>query len=244
MTDVGDTRPTYIYTLSDPRTGEVRYVGKSVDPTKRLEKHISDAKQKLKNSYVQNWIRSLVNIGIIPVQEVIEKCGEDWVERETFWIAHYRALPNAQMTNVTDGGEGTCGHIHSEETRAKMSAAHKGKNNHNYGKKLSTETRAKISAAHKGKKFSDETLAKISSANKGKKRSDETRAKISAVQKGKKLSAKTRAKLSAAHKNPSAETRAKLSAAQKGHSVSAKTRAKISAARKAYWAKKRAEATA
>jgi hypothetical protein len=39
----------------------------------------------------------------------------------------------------------------SEETRKKMSDANKGENNHNYGKHLSEETKRKLSDAHKGK---------------------------------------------------------------------------------------------
>ena len=56
--------------------------------------------------------------------------------------------------------------------------------------KKSEETKAKMSAAHKGKKFSDEHKAKIGAASKGrktmlgKKRSEETKAKISAAHKG------------------------------------------------------------
>lgn len=43
------------------------------------------------------------------------------------------------------------------------------------------ETRAKMSAGHKGKKHSAETLAKIGAGNKGKTISAEQRAKISAA---------------------------------------------------------------
>lgn len=75
------------------------------------------------------------------------------------------------------------GKMHSEETRNRMSAAHK-------GKKLSEEHCAKISAANKGKenpmygkKHSEETRTKISAANKGKMRSEETRARMSATRK-------------------------------------------------------------
>ena len=59
----------------------------------------------------------------------------------------------------------------SDEARAKMSAARKGKT-------LSAETRAKLSAINTGKKLPPETLAKMSAANKGKMLSAEHRAKI------------------------------------------------------------------
>ena len=83
----------------------------------------------------------------------------------------------------------------SDETKAKMSAAHKGKTGYWKGKTgywkgknrkpLSDETKEKISAAKKGKKFSDEAKAKMSAAKKGKtgywkgkKRSDEHKEKL------------------------------------------------------------------
>lgn len=41
MTEVYPT--TFIYGLTCPRTGNVRYVGKSSDPKKRLRRHLQDA---------------------------------------------------------------------------------------------------------------------------------------------------------------------------------------------------------
>lgn len=61
---------------------------------------------------------------------------------------------------------------HSEETRKKMSKAHKGKH-------FSEETRNRLSDAHKGKHLSEETKMKISEARNGMKFSEETKRKIS-----------------------------------------------------------------
>ena len=99
------------------------------------------------------------------------------------------------------------------------------------GRAVSAETKAKLSAANKGKLMSDEAKAKMSKAKKGM--SDETRAKMSAAAKGKKLSPETRAKQSAANKGRrsptegkprSDETRAKQSAALKGKTLSPETK--------------------
>ncbi len=60
------------------------------------------------------------------------------------------------------------GKRHTPETRAKMSAAKKGKPGNWLGKSHTPETRAKISAAKKGKKgtpHTPETRAKISAAH-------------------------------------------------------------------------------
>jgi len=111
------------------------------------------------------------------------------------------------------------GHPHTLESKAKISAARKGKK---YSP-LSAEHRANISAANKGRRCSEKTKIKIGNANRGKKYgplSDEHKAKISARFKGKKLSKEHRAKLSAArigmsYGPHSAETRAKMSASHK-----------------------------
>lgn len=91
----------------------------------------------------------------------------------------------------------------SEETRKKLSDAHRGKyageNNPMYGKKhsdetrrkmsdakknMSEETRKKISIGHKGKHLSEEHKKKLSEAKKGKPKSEEHRKKIGAAKKG------------------------------------------------------------
>jgi group I intron endonuclease len=126
------------------------------------------------------------------------------------------------------------GRHHSEETRAKLSAAQTGKPSGWKGRSPDAATRAKIADAARGNKnsvgriASAETRAKIGAAGKGRKASPETRARMSAASKGvpkKPLSPEHRAKLSAALKGRkptftgrqhSAESRAKMSAALKG----------------------------
>jgi group I intron endonuclease len=89
------------------------------------------------------------------------------------------------------------GRKHTDETRAKMSAAQKGHPSNLRGRAVAEETRQKISAANKGRV----------PWTKGKKHSEETRAKMSAWQIGRQLSVETRQKMSAARrelsKNPS-----------------------------------------
>lgn len=66
------------------------------------------------------------------------------VERIAFW-----KNAGADLTNMTDGGEGATGHITTEETRIKIGAAAKG-NRHAAGKKLSAESRKKLSKSLTG----------------------------------------------------------------------------------------------
>lgn len=60
------------------------------------------------------------------------------------------------------------GHHHSEETKRKLSEAHKGKEGYWKGKHLSEESKEKNRIAHLGKKFSDETKSKMSESHKGR----------------------------------------------------------------------------
>jgi group I intron endonuclease len=124
----------YIYSLSDPRTNEVRYIGKSVNPKRRLNEHL----KKFTGSHKSNWIKSLLNIGLMPIIEIVEICNDsNWCEREKYWISQF-----GNLTNGTEGGED--GRMLSS-VRKRMSIINSGVNNPNYGKKASEETRKKIS---------------------------------------------------------------------------------------------------
>ena len=153
------------------------------------------------------------------------------------------------LHNRTDGGEGASGAIRSEETRKKLSEAHKNPSKETRrkigeaqkGKIISEETRIKMSESHKGenhyfygKTHSDETKRKLSEANKGKTLSEETRIKMSEAHKGHIVSEETRRKIGEAKKGKihSEEHRRKNSEAQKGKTRSEETRIKMSEAKK------------
>ena len=99
------------------------------------------------------------------------------------------------------------GRILSEEHRAKLSAAKRGKKGPWYGKHFSAEHRAKLSAAMRGKHCTEEAKALISAAMcgennpmYGKNFSEEHRAKMSAAHRGKTFSEEVKAKMSVAHR--------------------------------------------
>ena len=142
---------TFIYTLSDPRTGVVRYVGKSDNPKKRLGSHLRESRVE-KSCHRHDWINSLQSADLSPILSIIEECPrEAWAEREIHWIAFYRATGN-DLTNNAAGGVGTNGCVPSEESRKKMSAAQTGKTD-------SPETRKRKSAALKGRLPHPDTYA-------------------------------------------------------------------------------------
>jgi hypothetical protein len=92
-----------IYTLSDPRNGEIRYVGKAVSAVARLKTHIRDARRR--DTPLYRWINKLARDGVIPSVSVIDTCSpDDWREREISAIADERGR-NPRLLNVADGGD-------------------------------------------------------------------------------------------------------------------------------------------
>jgi hypothetical protein len=230
-----NTRSTAIYWLVDVRpetlavhsSGKPFYCGKTVESvTKRIGGHRTAARQfpgrpiSVRLNACERHVRIDVVESVPP--------GSNWRERERFWIATLRFF-HPDCVNVSSGGDGVPGLIHSKEARARMSAWQTGLKRG----PLSDETRAKIGAANKGRPVSDDTRSKRSFL--AKNRTAEHRAKISAANTGRKLSAEHRAKLSAVRKGKprSPEWRAKISAAHIGKTHSAESRQKMSLAAKA-----------
>jgi hypothetical protein len=118
------------------------------------------------------------------------------VERISFW------KDKVDLSNKTNGGDGVSGLIMSDEAKQKMSAKAKGRPGVKsmLGRKHSDETRKKMSFAHKGKKKSLEHSVKVGLAHKGRKLSDDHKAKMSKAKQGISLSEAHRAKLSEAAK--------------------------------------------
>lgn len=114
-----------IYTLADPRTGEIRYVGKTDrDPAVRVAQHVNDAKNK--RTHRGNWVRSLLNAGVRPVFEAVEEVPKkEWEFWEQHWIQQFKGW-GFDLVNTHKGGTG--GTIaHSEETKRRIGDANRGK---------------------------------------------------------------------------------------------------------------------
>jgi group I intron endonuclease len=204
MRKVQPDRVIFIYLLRQPGDLAIRYIGKSAKPKKRLWEHITEARSGEK-CHRSNWLRKLLAAGERPILEIIEQATvETWTEREQYWIAFYRA-EGCRLVNATDGGEGTLGLVPSEEHRARISEANRGRSH-------SPETRAKMGAAHKGKIVSAETRAKISEETKSRvarpkavpptkiyQRSAEWRAKIGESNRRRKLSDESKRRISEAN---------------------------------------------
>lgn len=121
----------YIYTLKNPNTNAIRYVGQTNDVKRRFNKHITNSRAKRDTRHISHWIRSL---DALPIMDIIEVCDYSIRnDREQYWIDYYKSL-GCELCNASNGGSGAgignkncIGRVMSEETRTKISMANKGK---------------------------------------------------------------------------------------------------------------------
>ena len=117
----------YIYTMSDPVSGLVRYVGKTKNPKQRFRKHLTSKKLNTKSC---RWIKGLKAKGLKPVFEIVDTCTEsDWQQKERQYILVFKSI-GAGLLNQLPGGEGGAtmlGKKLTEEQKAKISKSKLGK---------------------------------------------------------------------------------------------------------------------
>ena len=204
---------TYLYALIDPRTVEIRYIGKTTNPKARYKGHLYDQSKTHRGA----WLRVLRRLGLKPVMNILEPIGssKEAAVREQELIRDYRD-EEYNLVTATAGGEGMPGFHHTAKTKQKMREAA-------LGRERSTETRRKIGAASRGRECSVKTRQKLSEAMSGRQRTAEHCANIRKAKLGKKRGP------------PSKEWRAKISAALTGRTrkpLTTEHRRKISEARR------------
>ena len=95
---------TYIYSLSDPITHEIRYIGKTNNIVKRLYGHLTKS-NLVKYTHKNNWIKQLLLYGSKPIIEIIDKVpNSEWIFWEIYWISQFKVW-GFNLTNLTDGGD-------------------------------------------------------------------------------------------------------------------------------------------
>lgn len=150
---MSNEKTAYIYILRCPNSGDIRYVGKTVNPKSRYAGHLS----YVGKTYVSRWIMKLRSNSQKPIMEIIEECDKsNWESREQHWIAYYRNLA-CDLTNLNGGGGGQFNA--SQETRQRIAQSLLG-----VPKKI--EAREKQSQSTLGVKKSDAHRKSISEARK------------------------------------------------------------------------------
>lgn len=167
-------KEVYIYGLVDDLTGQIRYVGKTMNVNRRLRRHVNEC--FIHDSYKDRWVRNVINHGGTISIFIIDVVDENtWVYWEQHYISYFKFI-GAKLTNGTNGGDEpptTKGRKHTLESRIKMSEAKKGKPIPwlNKGNERSQQHRDNLSKSLKGR----------TSPNKNKKYSEEHKQKLSNV---------------------------------------------------------------
>jgi len=172
---INSTRDFYVYVHRRATDGSVFYVGKGTADRAWV-------KSSRKNSH---WHRIVAKYG--RTVEIVQYGMQEWwaLEFECELIASYG---RNKLANFTDGGEGSSGSSHSDETKYKLSIL---------AKNRSIEYRSKISKALTGKKASDITRKKLSDAHIGMKRTKESILKSTLFHTGSKRSQLTKDRIKA-----------------------------------------------
>lgn len=84
-----------IYGLIDPRGNRIKYIGQTIDIERRYKQHCSPKKKTKKDE----WIRELLNDGLIPALVHLETVSSiDASNRESWWIQMLEV--NSDLTNM------------------------------------------------------------------------------------------------------------------------------------------------
>jgi len=179
----------YVYRHIRLDTNKVFYIG--IGSTRNYKR----AKEKTnRNIY---WKR-IVNKTDYKIEILFDELTPEQAKlKEIEFISIYgrRNIKQGTLVNLTDGGDGGCGVIISEQTRDKLREISKTKKA-NLGKKLSKEWKENIRLSVLGRKFSKEHKSKIGEANKNRIHLQSTKEKHRQNNLGKIVSIETKLKMS------------------------------------------------
>ncbi len=195
-------KTTFIYVLLDPRSGLIRYVGKSDNPKWRFTKHLKD----LRSTYRTRWVQSLLARGLKPILEVIDEVPlAEWQFWEREYIRVFR-LVGMRLANTTEGGDGMFNPTPEVREKLRRSRAMQKM------PPISPERRAAVSARFRGKPLSKEHREKLRDNSLKRTNLTERMDKIRALRK---------------YVPYSAERKRSISERLMGHNTSEATRSKI-----------------
>lgn len=188
----------YLYRHIRLDTNEVFYIG--------ISKSVKNYKRAYSKSQRSDFWKNIINQTDYKVEILLESDDYEFIkQKEIEFIALYgrRDKGLGTLCNLTDGGEGSCGILISEEQRKKISDRMKGENNPFYGKTHSPENIELIRESKTGTRHSEGQKELWSKNRSGKNHpqfgiplTQERRDNISLSKIGIKLSEETRSRMS------------------------------------------------
>lgn len=95
----------FIYTLSDPISKEIKYIGKTKNLKDRLQRHMSPCNLKQTWQSKTKWLKYLKNNGLKPIMEVLDQGDENNIDQlEIYWISQFKSW-GFKLKNETIGGQ-------------------------------------------------------------------------------------------------------------------------------------------
>ena len=152
----------FIYKEPTMKNNKVVYIHRKLSDSTIFYVGIGSEDRPYRKSGRSSLWNSTVNKNGYYVEVILE--GLEWKEAceiETYLIKQFgrKDLRTGYLVNLTEGGDGTVGGKHSEESKKKMSEANKG-NTYALGNKHSEETRSKMSE-DKSKKVIDTVTGEV-----------------------------------------------------------------------------------
>lgn len=94
----------FIYTLSDPISKEIKYIGKTKNLKDRLQRHMTPCNLKQTWQSKTKWLKYLKNNGLKPIMEVLDQGDENNIDQlEVYWISQFKEW-GFKLKNETIGG--------------------------------------------------------------------------------------------------------------------------------------------
>jgi hypothetical protein len=116
----------YIYTLTDPRDGIVKYIGQTKNPKDRLQHHLSPSNLTETWKPKEKWLKNLKNEELKPIMEILDIGDENNIDMlEIYWISQFKTW-GFKLKNISEGGN-TPIHKGAKQTKEHIENARKAK---------------------------------------------------------------------------------------------------------------------
>jgi hypothetical protein len=158
----------YVYCHRNPTTNEIFYIGKGSGP----RAYVTQSRGQYWKNYVKKHGIPIVEI----LYDNLEENESFTLEKQLIESLGRKDLGTGILVNTSDGGTGSSGMVHSNETKNTIREARKGKPSNNKGKTWVQKTNPRTGVKRgnyktrkdKGKTFSDEVKLNFKEGKRNK----------------------------------------------------------------------------